>query len=364
MRLPSPLGISAPSVWLPAGRQSSEEAVARELVDAETAEELGYDRLPVADLAPPEMAVEAGRHALATAGVDAAAVGLVMHAWIHYQGHDLWSPAHFVADGIGARDAVPVGVQQVCNGGAAAVELAAARLFVEPELGHALITTADAFVEPGFDRWSGDYGIAYGDGATALVLHHLPRTESETGTTPGTTPGTGAGAAGATGGGRPADLVLHALSTVAAPSLERMHRGDDPFSPAARSLGPRVDIRRTKKAFLQAEGMEAFTGASAAALRSAVGDCLAAAGDVALRYVVAPRLGRKTVDLAYAPELTKLTGAELLRPGADTGHLGAGDAAASLADLHSRRLLGPGEYALVVSAGAGFTWSCLLVSGT
>ncbi|MEU6094438.1 3-oxoacyl-[acyl-carrier-protein] synthase III C-terminal domain-containing protein [Streptomyces sp. NPDC047079] len=346
MRLPHPLGISGPSLWLPAGRQSAREAVERGLVDSETAGELGYAQLPVADLAPPEMAVEAGRHALTTAGVDAGAVGLVLHAWIHYQGHDLWSPAHFIADRLGAGAAVPVGIQQVCNGGAAAVELAAARLFVEPGLGHALVTTSDAFLEPGFDRWSGDYGIAYGDGATALVLHRLEDAE----------------------GGRPADLVLHSLSTVAAPRLERMHRGDDPFSPAARSLGPRVDIRRTKKAFLQAEGLEAFTAASAAALRSAVESCLegagmSATGDLPLRYVVAPRLGRKTVDLAYAPLLEKLTGAELLRPGADTGHLGAGDAAASLAELHTRRMLGPGQYALVVSAGAGFTWSCLLVSG-
>ena len=163
--------------------------------------------------------------------------------------------------------------------------------------------------------------------------------------------------------------MLHALSTVAAPRLERMHRGDDPFSPAARSLGPRVDIRRTKKAYLRSEGMEAFIEASAAALRSAVESCLAdaglaATGDAPLRYVVTPRLGRKTIDLAYAPLLTKLTGAELLRPGAGTGHLGAGDTAANLAELHTRRMLGPGEYALVVSAGAGFTWSCLLVSGT
>src|SRR5690606_6359221 len=94
-------------------------------------------------------------------------------------------------------------------------------------------------------------------------------------------------------GGRPAPLLLHALSTVAAPQLERMHRGDDPFSPAARSLGPRVDIRRTKKAFLEAEGLEAFTEASARALQSAVTQCLADAGwettgDVPLRYVVAP----------------------------------------------------------------------------
>ncbi|WP_306819900.1 ketoacyl-ACP synthase III family protein [Streptomyces sp. CA-210063] len=346
MRLPRPLGISGPALWLPERRQSAREAVELGLVDAETAGELGYAQLPVADLAPPEMAVEAGRRALAAAGTHPRDIGLVLHAWIHYQGHDLWSPTHFIADRLGADDAVPVGVQQVCNGGAAAVELAVARLFVEPALGRALVTTADAFVEPGFDRWGGDYGIAYGDGATALVLHHLEGTE----------------------GGRPADLVLHSLSTVAAPRLERMHRGDDPFSPAARSLGPRVDIRRTKKAFLQASGMEAFTEASARALRSAVESCLdgagmAATGDPPLRYVVAPRLGRKTVDLAYAPLLSKLTGAELLRPGADTGHLGAGDAAASLAELRARRLLGPGEYALVVSAGAGFTWSCLLVSG-
>ncbi|MFD4258432.1 hypothetical protein ACFWR9_12565, partial [Streptomyces sp. NPDC058534] len=117
MRLPSPLGISGPTLWLPPGRQSAAEAVTRELVDAETAGELGYTGLPVADLAPPEMAVEAGRRALAAAGADPGRVGLLLHAWIHYQGHDLWSPAHFVADRLGADSAVPLGVQQVCNGG-------------------------------------------------------------------------------------------------------------------------------------------------------------------------------------------------------------------------------------------------------
>ena len=246
-----------------------------------------------------------------------------------------------MADQLGLADSVPLGVQQVCNGGAAAIELATARLLAEPRLGRALITTADRFAEPGFDRWRGDYGIGYGDGATAVVLQ-LPDSGD-------------------------ADLLFHASSTVAAPHLERMHRGTDPFSPAPRSLSPRVDIRRTKKAFLEAEGLDAFTKAGGESLRAAIDSCLHQAGlaadDPRLRYVLPPRLGRKTIDLAYLPVIAATVPAEILRPGKDTGHLGAGDTAASLAEISRKGLLGPGEYALVISAGAGFTWSCLLVSG-
>jgi 3-oxoacyl-[acyl-carrier-protein] synthase III len=59
--------------------------------------------------------------------------------------------------------------------------------------------------------------------------------------------------------------------------------------------------------------------------------------------------------------ITELTRAVALPTGQGTGHLGAGDAPAGLAELHHDKLLEPGEYALVMSAGAGFTWSCLLV---
>ncbi|MFC5150335.1 3-oxoacyl-[acyl-carrier-protein] synthase III C-terminal domain-containing protein [Streptomyces amakusaensis] len=354
MRLRAPMGLSGLSTWIPPERQSAREAVALGLIEEETAGELGYDRLPVADLSAPEMAVLAGRAALEAAGEGP--TGLVLHSWMHYQGHDLWSAPHYIADRLGLGDALPLGIQQVCNGGAAAVETAIARLLAEPALGRALVTTADRFAEPGFDRWRGDYGIAYGDGATALVVHPLDR---DTGAESGTESGTGEGAGGS------ADLTLYAIATVAAPALERMHRGGDPFSAAARSISSRVDMRRTKKAFLAAEGMEAFTRASGDRLRRVVRTCLADAGldaaDPRLRYVVMPRLGRKTIDLAYRPALSELTPAEILATGRDTGHLGAGDAAAGLAELHHDKMLEPGERALVISAGAGFTWSCLLV---
>lgn len=339
MRLPKPLGLSGLSTWLPDERQTAQQAVAQGLVEAETAEELGYAALPVADAAAPEMAVLAARAALRSAQVTPAELGLVLHSWMYYQGHDLWSPPHYIADQLGAVQAEPLGIQQVCNGGAAAIEVGAARLLVDPDLRYALVTTADRFAAPGFDRWRGDYGIAYGDGATALLLHAPEE--------------------------RPADLLLHAIATVAAPQLEQMHRGHDEFGLAPRSVSAQVDMRRTKKAFLEQEGLEAFTRASGASLEAVVGHCLDSAGlspdSPRLRYVIPPRLGLKSIELAYAPALRKMLGtAEVLTKGSDTGHLGAGDAAASLAELQGR--LTPGELALVVSAGAGFTWSCLLVS--
>ena len=332
-----PIAVRTVQTWLPPVSESASEAVSLGRLDEETAQELGYDRLPVADLAPPEMAVLAARAVLDRTQVGPGELDLVLHAWIHYQGHDMWSPAHYIAHQLGAQRAIPLGLQQLCNGGAAAVELTVALLAADPEVSTALITTADRFAEPGFDRWAGDYGIAYGDGATAAVL-----------TRPGAAP---------------ADLHLFALATAAAPELELMHRGDDAFSPAARWHSSSIDMRRTKKAYLRVHGLDAFVKAGHDKVGTVVERCLADAGvagdDPRLRTVLLPRLGRKILDQAYVPVVRELTAASVELPGRDTGHLGAGDMMASLAELTGT--LDSGDLALVVNAGAGFTWSCLLV---
>ncbi|MEU7163423.1 3-oxoacyl-[acyl-carrier-protein] synthase III C-terminal domain-containing protein [Streptomyces morookaense] len=340
MKLPAPLGISGPTAWVPTALHTAADALSQGQVEEDAAADLGYTSLAVAELAAPEMAVLAARSCLAAAGVEAADVGISLHAWMHYQGHDLWSAPHYIANELGIHDAAPVGVQQLCNGGAAAIELAAAQLFLEPSRRHALVTTADRFAAPGFDRWRSDYGIGYGDGATALLLHPL--------------------------GDDGADLVLRAVNTKAAAELERMHRGDDDFSPAARWHSPHIDMRRTKKAFLQAHGIAPFAAAGRERMHDVIRASLEDAGlgknDASLRYVVLPRLGRKTLEQAYLPAIAEVAGsAEILDLGRSTGHLGAGDPAANLAELHGSGLLRSGEHALVINAGAGFTWSCLLV---
>lgn len=343
MRTTEPVGITAAQLWLPENRSTAAAAVEDGRLRARQAVDLGHVSIPAAQQeSPPEMAVYAARAALAGAGVDARDLDVVAHAWMYYQGHDLWSPAHYLARELGAFTAFPVGIQQVCNGGSAALELTAARLLTPPEPGTTrwgLVTTADKFAAPGFDRWASDYGVAYGDAGTAVVLR-APAVPEDT-------------------------LVLRAIATLAAPELEAMHRGTDPFAPAARGHRDVVDMRATKREYLREHGNEQFLKSQEHSIRKVVADALRdaelAADDPGLRYAFLPRFGRKTLAESWIPVLSTCVAAELVDLGQTTGHLGAGDAAAGLAELTRSRLLAPGEAALVFSAGAGFTWSCLVV---
>ncbi|WJV47753.1 ketoacyl-ACP synthase III family protein [Streptomyces flavofungini] len=345
MRPTEPVGIAAAGLWLPEGRSLASNAVAAGRLRERAAEDLGHESLPDADVtAPPDAAVRAAHLALDAAGEPAERLAVLAHAWMYHQGHDLWSPAHYVARRLGAPRALPVGVQQVCNGGAAALGFVTAWLATadsaeasRPRLG--LVTTADRFAEPGFDRWASDYGVAYGDGGTAVVLRR-PAVPGDA-------------------------LLLRSVATYADPELEEMHRGTDPFMPAARDLRERVDMRATKRSWLRVNGVEPFTTANERAIRTVVAEALADAGmtasDPRLSHVVLPRFGAKTLTESWLPVLAQCVDAQLLDFGRATGHLGAGDALAGLADLVRRGLPAPGHAALVFSAGAGFTWSCLLV---
>jgi 3-oxoacyl-[acyl-carrier-protein] synthase III len=331
------LTIAAARLVLPDERDTAASAIEQGRADRDDVERDGYTGLPVSSgRSAPELAVQAGALALADAGLTGASLGLLAHAWVYYQGHDFWSPAHYVAARLGALGAVPVGVQQMCNGGAAAMQIAADRMAADAALTAAMVTTGDCFPGPAFDRWRGDYAMAYGDSATAVLLTRDP-----------------------------GPYCLLGQAVAAAPELEWMHRGDDQFASYPLEQSPRIDIRRTKKAFLAAGGGPQFAAAAREAVRGLITRVLDEAGvgphDRRLRLLALPRLGLSVLDQAYLPALAGLTGAEFLDLGRDTGHLGAGDAAGNLADIAARRLLAPGEYALLLSAGAGFTWSALLV---
>jgi 3-oxoacyl-[acyl-carrier-protein] synthase III len=339
MRLGDRVGIAAATTWLPSTVETTAQAVSRGRLEPDEVPGTGVRQVPVSpDVTAPDMAVRAGREALREAGVAADRIDLLVHAWIYHQGHDFWSPAHYVADRLGATRAMPFGLNQMCNGGAAGLVAAVTRVLAEREPVRALVTTADRFEGPGFDRWRSDYAVAYGDGGTAAVVQRR-------------TPGRD-------------HLDLLALTGSTAAGLECMHRGDDPFSPAPRWHSSQVDARRPKKAFLSAGGTELFRSTARDKVREVLSRALAEAGispvDPRLRLALLPRLGPSTLELMYLPVVEELLKADPVVLGEDTGHLGAGDFTANLAELTTGRLA-PGELAIVLGGGGGFSWTCAVV---
>lgn len=337
MKLSSPLHLAA-DIWWPRDRDLTAEAVREGRVDSRTARELGYEGLLLSpDVAPPDMAVHAAKPLLERIGCPPEALGALFHASIHYQGHDIWSAPHYIARRLGVT-AQPVGLLQQCNGGATGIELSANGLLADRSSGPGLVTTADRFFPPTWDRWRGDFGMATGDAATAVVVH---RGEYAT------------------------DLMLHATGTVSVPELEEMHRGNDEFNHAPLEHSPVIDVRRTKRTFIRRHGIDRFYKAAHRGVREAVTESLINAGieadDPRLRWAVLPRLGKKALEEAYIPPLRHVTPAELLDFGAPTGHLGAGDLNASLAQLSREHLLRTGEFALILNSGGGFTFSSFIV---
>lgn len=334
-----PVGIAAAVLWLPSGRDVAADAVAAERVEPDMAERLGYRELSVSDdRAAPEMAVLAAQKALADAGWPADDLKLVAHAWLYFQGHDFWSPPHYVAHHIGARGAVPVGVQQTSNGCAAAIELAVSRMAADPAVDRCAVTTGDRFAGPGFDRWRSDFDVAYGDGGTALLLDRAD-----------------------------GPYRLLSVASVSAPEYEVMYRGDDPFSAAPRLHAGMVDARRPKAVFRGSGQLPRFAVTLRRSVQQVIRQALADANltpdDPRVRYLALPRIGSFVLRDFFAPPLDELglRHTERLDLGRATGHLGAGDPVANLADLHAGDVMAPGEVALLLSMGNGHTWSCLAV---
>jgi 3-oxoacyl-[acyl-carrier-protein] synthase III len=284
--------------------------------------------------APPEMAVLAGRTALDHSRHRPQDIDLLLHAALLYQGHDMWAPASYVQrEVVGNRCCLAIEIRQMSNGGMAALELAAAYLSL-PGRTAALLTAADRFARPTFDRWGSDPGTFYADGAAAMVLSR-----------------------------RDGFARLASLASVSDPELEGMHRGDDPFATAPLSTRPTIDLGACQKAFLAWRGHGWVSARLRAGASLALSQALATAGTglEAIRWFVLPHLGQRRLTANYIDGLgldPERTTAQWSR---EVGHLGPADQMAGLSHLCAEGLLSPGDRCVLMGVGAGFTWSCAVL---
>ncbi|MFJ6615655.1 ketoacyl-ACP synthase III family protein [Streptomyces sp. NPDC091289] len=329
------LYITGVGVHIP-GRVKAADAVERGDFDERLARQTDMASVAVSDgAAAPEMAVEAARTALRRSGTGPLDIDLILHADVHYQGHDCWAPASYIQrEAVGNR-CPAIEVRQLSNGGMAALELAARALDGNGlPTSSALLTTGDRFCEPGYDRWHSDPGTVFGDAGTSLVLSH-----------------------------RPGFAQLRSLCTVSEPELEKMHRGDDPFGAEPFEVRQPMDAEATKQAFLNEVGtsysLARVQAGQSEVLKRALHDAGCELSDI--DWFVLPHFGRRRITQTFLQPWGIDFPATTWSWGRTVGHLGAGDQIAGLAYLAESGSAKPGQRCLMAGIGAGFTWSCAVV---
>lgn len=308
---------------LESGEYDAEQYAADEILSVSVADE---------SMAPPDMAVQAATTALKRSAVDASDVDLLIHSGIWFQGVEMWPAASYVAGHALGRGVPSFGLEQECNGGLGALEIAARQVAARPGTGATMVTTADRFGAPLIRRWSSEPGFVYGDGGTALLLS-------------------------ARGG------FARLLSTAggADNSLEAVVRG-----PGLRPLpsGEPLDLMGRVGHYIRTHGgPREATERVAAVVNTVVDTALADAGigRTDVDRVVALASGRSRLEW----QVPQLLGIPVERStwefARKVGHLGAGDQIAGFNDLVERRELNRGDRVLLVGGGSGFSCTCAVL---
>jgi 3-oxoacyl-[acyl-carrier-protein] synthase III len=313
-----------------------EDAIARGRYDREDQDSSGLVSIGVAGPgdSQPGMAAAAGRVALERSGYRGRDVSLLLHAVTAYNGLDGWNAGCYLQQEILGGSGLSFEIRQLSNGAVASIELAAAYLAASPGSGAAMITAADQFAEPAWDRWRTSWGLVYADGASAAVVSR-------------------------SGGFA---RVISAV-TVTDPGLEGLHRGSLAFGPCPDTGDYPVDFRARALDYGQAVDIAAVTGRIAAGLRSAVTTAATEAGieiGEADHYVV-PSFGRELLRQQCLDVLDIRIERSTWGWGATVGHMGAADQFASLTYLSEAGRLNPGDLALIIGIGGGFNWTCVVL---
>ncbi|MFD8493748.1 3-oxoacyl-[acyl-carrier-protein] synthase III C-terminal domain-containing protein [Amycolatopsis sp. NPDC059657] len=305
-------------------------------VPAKVSDHCGMRSVSWSEQAGPELAVAAGRQALAAAGD--VLPGLHVNGAVGFSGIDLWSASCWVADQLlgEALAGLSLQISALCNTSVAGLEMAASMLGGRPDLGRVLITVGDRFPESAVDRFEVDPEIALGDGGAAAVL------------------GRGSGL-----------FRLLACASRTEPAVEGLQRGDEPFrdaSPAA--LGPLVLRKRTRQFFAAGGRTPASVVTThVAGVRAVVLEAMAQAGTSVeeARWVIPPFVGANAFRHGYQVPLGLDQDRTLYELGLRTGHLGGGDHLFALDHLLREGLVATGDKVALVGVGGGMSFSCAVL---
>nr|AFV71337.1 PyrK3 [Streptomyces rugosporus] len=343
MRTPG-IYLSGVGAYLPES-VSVQEALARGLCSPDTAaalEEQGWTGTSIAgDVPAPEMALHAGREAVAQWGGDPADLDLLLYADVWHQGPDGWVPQLYLQHHLTGGNPLAMEVRQGCTSVIGALNLAAGYLMGKGAGGSrsALVVSADNFGTPMVDRWGAGRDWNSGDGAAAGVLS----TE-------------------------PGFAELLAINATAIPQAEEMHRCGEPMFPPTVTLGRTLDFGARMEAYhrkLFAEGVaEDFTLTLYQRSKACVENTLEEAGVPLdkVRHIIINNCSRQDTDVQFLGMFRLPLAKTTWEFGRTIGHVGAADHLLSLHHLLTNGKLAPGDHVLVVGMAPGITYGCAVLT--
>ncbi|MFC5802655.1 3-oxoacyl-[acyl-carrier-protein] synthase III C-terminal domain-containing protein [Streptomyces formicae] len=327
MKVAGRVCVTGAGAFVPDGRQPIGYAVERGVLSRELAAASDASEVPTAEEGQKAetMVLAAAREALAAAGKDPERVDLLVHAWSADTTAG-WKLAPRFARLLGANRATALGVRQMSNGGAMAAQIAVAHVLAEPRIRTALVLTGDALGPVSLRRWQlRAAGAAMGDGATALVL-----------------------STGCEG------LAVHSIASYGCSEQEAALPVLNPLRDEPLDTEISSETLSDHLVFLMRRCVRD-------AVRAVLADADLEPDDRRLAVVMLPRISSSLLRMLTSGVVPPPGKAEHIHLASATGHLFAGDLAANLAHLIRRRRLMPGQYALLVNVGAGFTATCVVV---
>lgn len=315
------------------GREPTAQAVAEGRYDARENKANGYLAVRVSEMPVIEMAVQAASVAVKRTTGSVGAFDLISHASIAHQGLEHFAPASYIqAHTVGGSGAA-IEVKQFSNGGLANLEVAAAYLSARERPAAALLTTADKFVLPAYDRYNCDRGIVFGDGATGLVLSKTPGVAR-----------------------------LLATAVISDGTYGGVYIGDAPWDDGAGDEP--VDLRARREQYLAnnagllMEVVQATTARQRESVEVALRDAGLAAPDIC-RWIFL-NVGQTQVDAEFRRSLAIDEAKTTWQWGREVGHIGAGDQVAGLTHLLETGAVHTGDNVALCSMGMGFSYGCAI----
>lgn len=319
------------------------DAIREGWYDAERAESEGWLGVTVADKeSAPEMAVNAGRRALARSGLQRDEIGILLHNEAYHAGPDLWYPHHYILRHTIARPIPAIGLRQSCPTMIQAMELAGCWLGRAGHASGALITGADRYGTPQFDRWNysngwrTNRGSIMGDAGSAIVLSNR---------------------------GGIAEVV--AIRSASLTELEPLYLGDEPLFPPGNVtgnpvlMGERVKAAATRHPDLAANARKLLHEARTELALETLAEAELRGGDITrVTHVFTgrrPYLEDMLTPLGIDPDRG------MLEFGRRVGHLGINDHAAALEHLIETTALRPGDHVMMIANGVGASLACAIV---